>query len=116
MSKQRSSRRGQLSVLAHSPHGGEIDEARRRYSVPSSDGPWPQAANHGRITDIREDEASGFITINGELEAEARAVFSRNPPIRVKCSNGSCNRAAPHQVPSRYWFARNTFGSGSASR
>jgi hypothetical protein len=45
--------------------------------VPSNDGPWPQAANHGRITDIREDEASGMITINGELIRGASGLFEK---------------------------------------
>jgi hypothetical protein len=44
--------------------------------VPSNDRP-PQAANHGRITDIREDEASGFITINGELIRGASGLFEK---------------------------------------
>ena len=35
--------------------------------VPTENAPWPQAAMHGRITDIRCDEATGLITINGEL-------------------------------------------------
>lgn len=35
--------------------------------VPDEDGPWPQSVMHGRITDIRDDEESGLITINGEL-------------------------------------------------
>jgi len=45
--------------------------------VPNEDGPWPQAAMHGRITDIRCDEATGLITINGELIQGADGLFEK---------------------------------------
>lgn len=45
--------------------------------VPHEDGPWPQAARHGRITDIRCDETSGLITINGELIRGAGGLFEK---------------------------------------
>lgn len=46
--------------------------------VPSTDGGlWPQEACHGRITDIRDDEATGYITINGELVRGASGLFEK---------------------------------------
>ncbi|OAN40335.1 hypothetical protein [Mycolicibacterium iranicum] len=45
--------------------------------VPDEDGPWPQAAMHGRILDIRDDEASGYIVINGELIRGASGLFEK---------------------------------------
>ncbi len=45
--------------------------------VPDQNGPWPQVAMHGRITDIRCDEATGLITINGELVRGADGLFEK---------------------------------------
>jgi hypothetical protein len=45
--------------------------------VPTDDGPFPHVASRGRITDIREDETSRMITINGELIGERSGLFER---------------------------------------
>src|SRR4051812_44825489 len=39
--------------------------------------PFPQVAYRGRITDITEDEASGMITMNGELIGEQSGLFEK---------------------------------------
>lgn len=45
--------------------------------VPTGEDPFPQAAYHARITDIRADEAAGLITINGELLGDVDGVFEK---------------------------------------
>ena len=48
--------------------------------VPDQNGPWPQAAMHGRITDIRDDPpqtGTGMILINGELVRGGSGLFEK---------------------------------------
>lgn len=45
--------------------------------VPSMNGPWPQSGSHGRVTDIRDDEEAGLITINGEIIRGATGLFEK---------------------------------------
>src|SRR5690606_14997448 len=46
--------------------------------VPDPDGPWPQTARHGRITDIRDDPPpAGLIIINGELIRGGSGLFEK---------------------------------------
>jgi hypothetical protein len=46
--------------------------------VPISENhPFPQMAYRARITDIRDDEASRMITVNGELLGEASGLFEK---------------------------------------
>ncbi len=45
--------------------------------VPTDEGPFPRVGYRGRITDIREDEATGMITINGELLGEQSGLFEK---------------------------------------
>ncbi len=46
--------------------------------VPTNQGgPFPQVAHRARITDIRDDEVSRTITINGELIGEANGLFEK---------------------------------------
>ena len=45
--------------------------------MPTDEGPFPRFAYRRRITDIREDEASGLITINGELLGYASGLFEK---------------------------------------
>jgi hypothetical protein len=46
--------------------------------VPTDEGdPFPRVAYRARITDIREDEASRMITVNGELLGEVSGLFEK---------------------------------------
>ena len=46
--------------------------------VPTGEGdPFPQVAYRARITDIRDDEASRTITVNGELIGEVSGLFEK---------------------------------------
>jgi hypothetical protein len=46
--------------------------------VPTDEGdPFPQVAYRARITDIRDDEASRTITVNGELIGEVSGLFEK---------------------------------------
>jgi len=46
--------------------------------VPTNEGdPFPQVAYRARITDIRDDEASRMITVNGELLGEVSGLFEK---------------------------------------
>lgn len=46
--------------------------------VPTNDGdPFPQVAYRARITDIRNDEESRTITVNGELVGEVSGLFEK---------------------------------------
>lgn len=46
--------------------------------VPGPNGPWPQAARHGRILDIRDDPPpAGMIIINGELIRGGAGLFEK---------------------------------------
>lgn len=46
--------------------------------VPTGQGdPFPQVAYRARITDIRDDEASRLITVNGEMIGEASGLFEK---------------------------------------
>jgi hypothetical protein len=45
--------------------------------VPTGEDPFPQVAYRARITDIRDDEASGMITINGEFVGETSGLFEK---------------------------------------
>ncbi|WP_123025107.1 hypothetical protein [Mycolicibacterium stellerae] len=45
--------------------------------VPTDDGPFPHVAQRARITDIRDDEASRLITVNGDLIGEVSGLFEK---------------------------------------
>jgi hypothetical protein len=45
--------------------------------VPTGKDPFPQVAYRARITDIREDEASRMITVNGEFVGETSGLFEK---------------------------------------
>lgn len=45
--------------------------------VPTDEGPFPHVAYRGRITDIRDDEASRMIILNGELIGEKSGLFEK---------------------------------------
>lgn len=45
--------------------------------VPTGKDPFPQVAYRARITDIRDDEASRMITVNGEFVGETSGLFEK---------------------------------------
>lgn len=45
--------------------------------VPTGEDPFPQVAYRARITDIRDDEASRMITVNGEFVGERDGLFEK---------------------------------------